>query len=47
MIAGYAALNTGFVAFATSVAKAGPGTIAASFAANTAFIVLAQLLGDR
>jgi MFS family permease len=47
MIAGYAALNTGFVAFATSVAKAGPGTIAASFAANTAFIVLAQPLGLR
>jgi len=47
MIAGYAALDTGFVAFATSVAKAGPGTIAASFAANTAFIVLAQPLGLR
>lgn len=47
MIAGYAALNTGFVAFATSVAKAGPGTIAASFATNTAFIVLAQPLGLR
>ncbi|MGO9151211.1 MAG: MFS transporter [Acidimicrobiales bacterium] len=47
MIAGYAALNTGFVAFATSVAKAGPGTIAASFAANTAFIVLAQPLALR
>jgi MFS family permease len=47
MVAGYAALNTGFVAFATSVAKAGPGTIAAAFAANTAFIVLAQPLGLR
>ncbi len=47
MIAGYAALNTGFVAFATSVAKAGPGTIAAAFAANTAFIVLAQPLALR
>ncbi len=42
MIAGYAAVNTGFVGFATSVAKAGPGTIALSFAANTSFIVLAQ-----
>lgn len=42
MIAGYAAVNTGFVGFATSVAKAGPGTIAVSFAANTSFIVLAQ-----
>ena len=28
MLAGYGALNTGFVGFATSVAKAGPGTIA-------------------
>ena len=42
MIAGYAAVNTGFVGFATSVAKAGPGTIAISFAANTSFIVIAQ-----
>jgi MFS family permease len=47
MVAGYAALNTGFVAFATSVAKAGPGTIAVSFAANTFFIVLAQPLALR
>ena len=47
MIAGYAALNTGFVAFATSVAKAGPGTIAAAFAANTGFIVIMQPLGLR
>ena len=47
MMAGYAALNTGFVAFATSVAKAGPGTIAAAFAANTGFIVLAQPLALR
>jgi len=40
MVAGYAAINTGFVAFATSVAKAGPGTIAISFAANTSLIVI-------
>jgi len=47
MVAGYAAVNTGYVAFATSVAKAGPGTIAVSFAANTSFIVLAQPLALR
>jgi MFS family permease len=47
MVAGYAAINTGFVAFATSVAKAGPGTIAVSFAANTSLIVLTQPLGLR
>jgi MFS family permease len=47
MVAGYAAVNTGFVGFATSVAKAGPGTIAVSFAANTSFIVIAQPLALR
>ena len=47
MLAGYAAVNTGFVGFATSVAKAGPGTIAVSFAANTSFIVLTQPLALR
>ncbi|MGD0439683.1 MAG: MFS transporter [Acidimicrobiales bacterium] len=47
MAAGYGALNTGFVGFATSVAKAGPGTIAAAYAANTGFIVLAQPLALR
>jgi MFS family permease len=47
MTAGYGALNTGFVGFATSVAKAGPGTIAAAYAANTGFIVLAQPLALR
>jgi MFS family permease len=47
MLAGYGALNTGFVGFATSVAKAGPGTIAAAYAANTMFIVLAQPLALR
>jgi MFS family permease len=47
MVAGYAALNTGFVGFATTVAKAGPGTIAIAYAANTSFIVLSQPLGLR
>ena len=47
MLAGYAAVNTGFVGFATTVVKAGPGTIAISFAANTAFIVLTQPLALR
>jgi MFS family permease len=47
MVAGYAAINTGFVAFATSVAKAGPGTIAISFAANTSLIVVTQPLALR
>lgn len=47
MIAGYAAVNTGYVAFATTVAKAGPGTIAVSFAANTSLIVLTQPLALR
>jgi hypothetical protein len=47
MIAGYAAINTGFVGFATSVAKVGPGTIAISFAANTSFIVLTQPIALR
>jgi dipeptide/tripeptide permease len=47
MVAGYAAINTGFVAFATSVAKVGPGTIAISFAANTSLIVLTQPLALR
>jgi len=47
MLAGYAAVNTGFVGFATAVVKAGPGTIAVSFAANTSFIVLTQPLGLR
>jgi MFS family permease len=47
MLAGYGALNTGFVGFATSVAKAGSGTIAAAYAANTMFIVLAQPLALR
>ena len=47
MLAGYGALNTGFVGFATSVAKAGPGTIAAAYAANTMFIVVAQPLALR
>jgi MFS family permease len=47
MLAGYAAVDTGFVGFATTVVKAGPGTIAAAFAANTAFIVLAQPVALR
>ena len=47
MVAGYAAINTGFVAFATAVAKAGPGTIAVSFAANTSLIVVTQPLALR
>ncbi len=47
MLAGYAAINTGFVAFATSVAKAGPGTVAISFAANTSLIVVTQPLALR
>jgi MFS family permease len=47
MIAGYAALNTGYVGFATTVAKVGPGTIAVSFAANTSLIVLTQPLALR
>jgi MFS family permease len=47
MLAGYGALNTGFVAFATSVAKAGPGTIAIAYAANTSFIVIFQPLALR
>jgi MFS family permease len=47
MIGGYAAIDTGFVGFATSVAKAGTGTIAIAFAANTSLIVLAQPLGLR
>jgi MFS family permease len=47
MVAGYAALNTGFVGFATTVAKAGPGTIAIAYAANTSFIVFSQPLALR
>jgi MFS family permease len=47
MLAGYGALNTGFVGFATSVAKVGPDTIAIAYAANTFFIVVSQPLALR
>lgn len=47
MLAGYAAVNTGYVGFATTVAKAGPGTIAFAFAGNTTFIVIMQPVALR
>ena len=45
MSAGYAALNTGAVGFATTVVKAGPAAIAVAYAFNTSLIVIAQPLG--
>jgi MFS family permease len=45
--AGYGALSAGFVGFATTVVHVTSRTIAWAFAANTAFIVIAQPLGLR
>ncbi len=46
-MAGYGAVSTGLVGFATTVVGATPRTIAWAFAANTATIVLLQPLGLR
>lgn len=46
-LAGYGAINAGFVGFATTVVHVTPRTISLAFAANTAFIVAAQPLGLR
>jgi MFS family permease len=46
-IAGYGAINAGVVGFATTVVHVTPRTISLAFAANTAFIVVAQPLGLR
>jgi MFS family permease len=47
MSAGYAAINTAYVGFATTVVGTGPSAIAIAFAFNTTFIVVAQPLALR
>jgi MFS family permease len=47
MFAGYAAVQTGFVGYATSVVHAGPSVIAWAFGVNTGLIVVLQPLALR